>query len=597
MKKEAILHVNLEEFIYPVSRKELVIRLRTAKCDFKKCRLIYWDRTNPYNKKYAEMTCKQRDELFDYFQTKVSFSQVARYQKYFFEITDRNDKVWYYNTWSVTEDEPNDGFFEYLYANGKDVIDSPNWAKGTVYYQIFPERFKNGDIENDPTDVEPWETKPNRENYMGGDLAGIIEKIPYLKDLGVECLYLNPIFKGDFNHKYATTDYYCIDPIFGTNEVFGNLVEECHENGIRVLLDGVFNHTGVHFKQFQDVVEKKEKSEYADWFFINRYPFEITHKDYECVGAYKWMPKLNSANPEVRKFIIGVMDYWIKEYKIDGWRLDVADEVDASVWEDAGVVLREKYPEIILLGETWGYAGKMLRGNQMDSAMNYLFRDALRDYFGREIINVETFDHRINRMLSGYKEETNLLMYNLLDSHDTERFLYWCDEKEERLMLAVTFQMLFPGSPAIYYGDEVGISGGNDPDCRKCMKWKDGQNKKIFDWYKQMIVIRKEHECIRTGQYRTVLSDIKTDIYGFIRFHENEAIYVVLHKGKKKEHITCPVLEEGQYIDLLSQEQFESKNEETVGYYNGDIMEYQAGIEMDLEAYSVRVISKKIRRE
>lgn len=593
MKKEAVFHLNTEEFVYPVSRKQLVFRLRTAKKEIRKCTLVYWDRTDRKKEKRNTLLCCYRDDLFDYFQGEVIFSKIARYQQYYFILEEQSGEKWYYSARELSKHPPDDGFFEYLYVNRTDVIALPEWAKGIVYYQIFPDRFCNGEKENDPAGCMPWGTKPSRENYMGGDLNGIIQKIPYLQELGVECLYLNPIFEGDFNHKYATTDYFQVDPIFGTNDTFKRLVEECHKVNIRIILDGVFNHTGVHFKQFRDVLEKQEKSEYAEWFYINRYPLQITHKDYECVGAYKWMPKLNTANPTVRTFIIGVMDYWIREYHIDGWRLDVADEVDPSVWEEARRVIKERYPDIILLGETWGYGGKMLRGNQLDGVMNYLFRNSVRDYYGKEVITALEFDNQINRMLAAYKEETNLVMYNLLDSHDTERFLYFCKGDKKRLKLATAFQMMFPGSPAIYYGDEVGLTGENDPDCRRCMIWDNTADEELRLWYKKLIAVRKEHTCIKSGKYRTLIADERTNTFAFARFQGKDSCYVILQKENSKEAVRCPVLENGVYVDLLSGKEYISEKADNENFYNGDITEYKAMVQIEPEPYSVKVISKK----
>lgn len=591
MNKEAILHCNTEEFVYPVTRSSLVFRMRAARRDITDCTLIYWDRTKPENRKSQKLKCCYRDKLFDYFQCTVSFSQIARYQKYYFVLTDADNSTGYYAANGLSKTEPEDGFFEYLYVNNTDVATVPGWAKGVIYYQIFPERFCNGDPENDPEGCRPWGTPPDRENFMGGDLEGIIKKIPYLKELGVECLYLNPIFYGDFNHKYATTDYFEIDPAFGTSETFGRLVTECHRAGIRVMLDGVFNHTGVHFGPFQDVLEKQAKSEYRDWFHINHFPVSLTHHDYECVGAYKWMPKLNSANREVREFIIKVMLYWIEKFGIDGWRLDVADEVDPSVWEEARIRIKEKYPDKLLLGETWGYAGKMLRGNQLDSAMNYVFRDAARDYFAKGCISVSEFDSRLNYMLAYYRQETDLVLYNLLDSHDTERFLFFCHENKGLLKLAVAFQMLFPGAPAVYYGDEAGITGGNDPDCRRCMEWGRDADQELFHWYQFFLRLRKEHSCIRRGSFRTIVVDTGTDTYGFVRSDVEESCYILLHKGADSCNIDCPVLEKGVFTEELSGEVFRCEEAGETIFLNQDITEYQGKITMSIPGCSVKVIT------
>ncbi|MBO5621151.1 MAG: glycoside hydrolase family 13 protein, partial [Butyrivibrio sp.] len=492
------------------------------------------------------------DDLFDYYEGKVDFSKVARYQKYFFKLTDCEGRDEFYYATGFSKEEPQDGYFEFLYANQGDVISYPEWTKGAIYYQIFPERFANGDTSNDPPNTQAWGTPPTRENFMGGDLKGVQDKIPYLKDLGIEVIYFNPIFEADFNHKYATTDYYRVDPIFGTNEEFAVLVKELHKAGIKVVLDGVFNHTGIHFKQFHDVIEKGAQSQYYDWFLPNKEKdISVTHKDYECVGAYKYMPKLNSSNPQVRTFILDVMDFWIKEYGIDGWRLDVADEVDSAVWQEARTVLKEKYPDILLLGETWGYGGTLTTGKRLDSVMNYMFRDTLRDYFGFEKISVAEFDARINRMLALYKSETADILYNPLDSHDTERFLLYCGNDVEKFKLAVAFQLMFKGAPAIYYGDEVGITGDNDPDCRKCMEWnEDKQDKGLLDWYKTLINLRKDHDCIKKGSYRTLECNEQDDLIMFERSDDKEKIRVIIHKGSIETAVRVEGLKEG--IDLIS---------------------------------------------
>ncbi|MBP3814753.1 MAG: hypothetical protein ILA12_08875, partial [Butyrivibrio sp.] len=219
----------------------------------------------------------------------------------------------------------------------------------------------------------------------------------------------------------------------------------------------------------------------------------------------------------------------------------------------ARTLLKEKYPQLILLGETWGYGGTLLSGKRLDSVMNYMFRDAARDYFGFEKITVTEFDARINRMLALYKSETADVLYNPLDSHDTERFLFYCGGDVKRLKLAVAFQLLFKGSPAIYYGDEVGITGDNDPDCRKCMEWdKSRQNKELFDWYKVLIKLRKDHECIRKGSYKTINCSDEEDLLVFERSDDKERIRVIIRKGSSDKKVRVEGLEGA--IDLISNE-------------------------------------------
>lgn len=597
MNKAAVLHSNTEDFVYPIARNQLMIRLRTAKKELKECQVIYWNRDGGTEKRQT-MECYARDELFDYFQCKIIFTKVARYQKYYFEMEESQGAQWYFTPYGVTSLPPSEGFFEYLYANQNDVCQTPDWAKGTIYYQIFPDRFFNENPDHAPADCDTWGTLPTRENYMGGNLRGICSKLPYLKELGVECLYLNPVFEGDFNHKYATTDYFRIDPRFGTNEELKELADQCHQQGIRIILDGVFNHTGIHFQFFQDILDRQEQSDYKDWFWIEKFPVTISQYSYECVGAYPYMPKLNTANPDVRDYIIKVMDYWLGEYQIDGWRLDVADEVDSTLWEQARIALKSKYPTSILLGETWGYGGKMLRGNQLDSVMNYMFRDALWDYFGKHCISATVFDHRINTMLALYREETCHLLYNLLDSHDTERFMYVCGENKKILQMASAFQMLFTGSPAIYYGDEAGITGKNDPDCRRCMVWDGHADQELFLWYQKIIAVRKHHPCIREGSYRTIHADDRTNSFAFVRYCQGqercEKIYAAFNNSPEKIKILCPVLEDGEFTDLLSDSGETLKAVPLAGqFYNQDITAYKAAVSLEMQPYAVKILIKK----
>jgi len=569
MTPEMVFHNNTSDYIYPVERNQLIIRLKVKRYASKKCSVIYWNRTTPDVQREVQLESIASDEAWDYFETKLSFSKVARYQKYYFKITDIDDEIFYLTGVGMEREVPQEYFFEFLYANQGDCIEVPEWSKGCVYYQIFPERFCNGDKSNDPKEVQVWGTKPSRDNFMGGDLLGIIEKISYLSVLGIDCIYLNPIFKADFNHKYATTDYFEVDPIFGTNETLKSLVSKCHEAGIKVILDGVFNHVGIHFKQFTDVVEKGEKSPYKDWFLIGSYPFEITHHDYECVGAYKYMPRLNTSNPEVRNYILEIMEFWIEKYDIDGWRLDVADEVDGNVWNLARLLLKEKYPEVILLGETWGNGGNLLDGRKMDCTMNYCFRDAVRDYFAKKTITESEFDNRINHMLGRTRTVTSKAQYNLLDSHDTERFLFFCDGDKDRLKLAVAFQFLFVGAAAIYYGDEIGMTGDNDPDCRGCMKWND-IDENLLGYYRELISIRKRYKILRDGSYKTIAADDSKGLYAFSRKLEKEKLLAFFVRSNISS--ISKVMEE---------------------YFDGDISEPEKVFELETKQGSVLVIKCK----
>lgn len=591
MIKEAVMHRNSYRYIYPSLRNCLNFKIRVGKKDIKSCKLIYFPRTDMDDKKIISMKCFARDRLFDYLEASVYFNKVARYQKYYFELVDTQNKTFYYSVYGVTEEKPGGGYFEFLYANQGDVISVPEWAKGITYYQIFPERFKNGDNRNDPEGCLPWGSMPDRECYMGGDLRGIIQKLDYLKDLGVGCLYLTPVFKADFNHKYATQDYYEVDPAFGSKQDLQELVNGCHLRGMRIILDGVFNHTGIHFEPFEDLLEHQENSVYKDWFHITKYPVTVSSEDYECVGAYKWMPKLNTSNPQVKKFIINVMEYWIGEFEIDGWRLDVADEVDGSLWQEARTILKNKKEDVLLLGETWSLSDKMLEGNQLDSIMNYFFRDAVCDYFAKDKISSGEFDARLNQMYAAYHREFQLMLYNPLGSHDTKRFLSESGGDKRRLKLAAAFQFIFPGSPAIYYGDESGIEGDNDPGCRRCMVWEE-QDKGLLEWYRMLGRLRQEEKALRYGSYNTNICDPDKGLFGCIRKYGNEVIYAVFNKTDSAIKSGVPLLSLSKAQDVIGREEYEVREGNTENCCNADILEYKGKASVELLPYSIKVIKQ-----
>ena len=572
--------------VYLASRKRLVVTIHAAAGDIKTCELLVFPRTAPEKISSYPMKRVIRDEVRDHFTAEVITTDTLRYLKYYFRLIDSTGKLYFQNAWDTSENEPRDGFYEFLYANETNVLKIPEWAKGVIYYQIFPERFADGNPSNNPPGCQKWGTAPNRENYMGGDLAGILEKLEYLESLGVECLYLTPILNGDFNHKYATTDYLEIDPSFGSKETFRELVETCHKYGLKIILDGVFNHCGIHFAPFQDVIEKQELSRYCNWFYIKRFPVEVseTDADYECVGDYGYMPKLNTANPEVQSYIYNVMAFWLNEYHIDGWRLDVADEIDPSLWARIRYRIKSAYPDCLLLGETWGDGFSLLDGKSVDSIMNYVFRDSVRDFFARGSIDAKMFNHRICQMRSHYPEEIRQALFQPLDSHDTERFLWNCKGDIRRLKLAALFQMCFPGAPSIYYGDEIGLNGDNDPDCRRCMEWeKEKQNTEVLSFYKKIISIRKSYSCLRTGNIIPLVC--KKMIYVYLCQSENQHIYVLMNGTEEEYEVRLPVLEIARYKNLLTGESYEAEKLVNTKYFNEDMIPCRGSIKLSLKAF------------
>lgn len=526
MLASAVRHLSFYPYVQPLARDRARFAVEAASGDLAACELVWWKRTEAEQRHRAPLHLRRDDGCRARWEAEIGFPESAHYIKYGFALTDQTGGTAWLNAYGVGDAETPDGCFELLQINETDVLAVPEWAKGCVFYQIFPERFDRH--EPSRADLEPWDTAPTRHNYLGGDLRGIIDRLPYLADLGVECLYLNPIFEGDFNHKYATTDYFRVDPHFGTERDLTELVERAHAAGIRVILDGVFNHCGVHFKPFSDLLKNGEDSPYRDWFYPKRFPIKIDAACYECVGDYPYMPRLNGANPDVRRYVRDVLLHWLEVAHIDGWRFDVADELDrhAVTWWREEV--KRRFPDALLLAETWGDASRLLGPDGFDSAMNYLFRDAAVAFFAGDAISAEVLQRRLDGMLARYPEEIDHAMYNLLGSHDTARFLTEASGEKWRLKLAMAFQMLFPGAPAIYYGDEIGMMGENDPGCRGGMAW-DAIDAELHDWQRAMIALRKRHPALRRGNYRTLAA--RGRLFAFGRELDDDRVTAIFNTG------------------------------------------------------------------
>lgn len=595
MNLAAIEHRPRKEWIYPSTENEIVCRLQTARRDVQQCRFCYSRGSGDKTEK-IRMECFLRDEYRDYYSVRIAFSGAPCYLSYYFELTDGEGcRVRFFSDGMRLAGQSDGRCFRFLWANRNDGYVSPDWCDGRIYYQIFPERFCNGDRGNDPPGTKAWGSAPTRTGFMGGDLKGIIEHLDDLANLGVNALYLTPVFLSPSNHKYDTEDYYRIDPAFGSTEDLKRLVRECHRRDIRILLDGVFNHCGFRFGPFQDVIRRGELSPYKNWFTVHSFPLKTDPPSYSCFGNYNQMPKFNHANPEVRKYLIGVAEYWIRTAGIDGWRLDVADEIETDFWEEFGREIRARFPQTFLMGETWGDAARLVFGNRLDSAMNYLFRNALVDWIATDQIDARAFDFRINRMLALYSEETDRVLYNLLDSHDTSRFLHDCGGRVDKMKLAVGFQMTFVGCPAILYGDEVGLTGANDPDCRGAMIWDtDKRNLELEKWYRKMISVRKSSPLFTRGSYRTILCDGPGNLFGFMRKLDGKAAYVLLNNSDEEREIEVPVLKSGNlFREAVAGTPYRSECAvHPEAFYNADLADYKGLIRISLPSRSIRILQE-----
>ncbi|MBZ4644902.1 MAG: cyclomaltodextrinase / maltogenic alpha-amylase / neopullulanase [Petroclostridium sp.] len=543
MIKEAIFHRSDIPYAFAVGPNQLKVRIRAKINDLVQCFILYDDRYEPAGtEEMIPMRKVASDELFDYFEAIIEIS--TRRPRYQFYLRDKEGFDVWYGEKGFASEAKDAGVFQFPYICDKDIYTIPDWVTDAVVYQIFPERFYNGDKKNDPEKVHKWGEPPKADTFFGGDLKGIIEKLPYLSELGINTIYLTPVFQSPSTHKYDTTDYYMIDPHFGDIETCKELVNECHKIGIRVILDAVFNHCGYDFFAFQDVIKNGKKSKYVDWFNVYSFPVKKSPKpNYETFAKDVWsMPKLMTRNPEVREYLLGVARYWIEEVGIDGWRLDVSNEIDHDFWRAFRKVVKQANPEALIIGEIWHDAGPWLRGDEYDSVMNYLFRDAVIDFFAKKSIGISTFDARLAKTRMIYPDQATYAMFNLLDSHDTERFLTTCEEKEEQLRLAVLFQMTYIGMPMIYYGDEIGMVGENDPDCRRTMIWDEKkQNKELLQFYKKLLQIRNKFTALRKGEFYTWVKDPLTNVYGYLRKHEDETVAILINNGLKERTVEVDV--------------------------------------------------------
>jgi glycosidase len=421
----------------------------------------------------------------------------------------------------------------------------PYWVQDAIFYQIFPDRFADGDPFNNPVNVRSWGSPPTIEGFQGGDLRGIINNLDYLLDLGVNALYLNPIFLSPSTHRYNTTDYYTIDPKLGNLHDFRALLEVAHTNGMRVILDGVFNHCSRGFFAFNDVLENQEHSPYRDWFHIRRIPVDAYSptiaEDYSAWWGFKSLPKFNTDNPAVRRYLLDVARYWI-EQGADGWRLDVPNEInDDHFWADFRQVVKSINRDAYLVGEIWNPDARWVSPNHFDGLMNYPLRDdLLRFLYGT--LTASQFSEKVEGLLQVYPRKNVYAMLNILGTHDTERLLTKLDGDVNKTKLAYLFLFAYPGSPTIYYGDEVGMKGGKDPECRGAFPWdRKAWDHELREWVCALILTRKRLAAMRRGDYRCLFTDDRRRCYAFARRLGDEKILVVMNASPTIRHLRIPV--------------------------------------------------------
>jgi len=435
------------------------------------------------------------------------------------------------------------------------MIKTPDWVKNAVFYQIFPDRFAR----SEPTvkgqwqaaKYEGWDATPTYQGYKGGNLWGVIDKLDYIQDLGANAIYFTPIFQSASNHRYHTHDYYQVDPMLGGNVAFEALIKAAHERDLKVVLDGVFNHASRGFFFFNDILENGPNSPWLDWFKVQGWPLSAYDgskpANYEGWIGDRALPEFNHDNPQVKEYIMQVAEYWLHQ-GIDGWRLDVPNEVDTpGFWQEFRDRVKAVNPDAYIVGEIWGDASHWLDGTQFDGVMNYRFTEAAIAFAGGENyipefcqgelrpyppISAAEYAIRIDALLKLYDWEIQQAQLNLLDSHDTPRMLTTVGEDQDSFMLASVLMMTFPGAPSIFYGDEVGLPGGKDPDCRRVFPEAEQWDVEILKNYKQLIALRHQYAALRTGTYKTLFAD--HDLYVFARILDEEEVIVAVNTSKEQ---------------------------------------------------------------
>ncbi|MFB9770419.1 glycoside hydrolase family 13 protein [Lactiplantibacillus modestisalitolerans] len=371
----------------------------------------------------------------------------------------------------------------------------PTWAGQTVWYQIFPDRFADGDDQRNPGHVRAWGQLPvTRSSVYGGDLAGITDHLDDLATLGINGLYLCPLFAAPSNHKYDPTNEFQIDPQFGDEADLHRLVQVAHAHGMKIMLDAVFNHLGAQAPQWQSVLKFGASSPYADWFDVASWPVRTQPvPNYATFGTEPTMPKLNTQLPAVQAYLAAVARYWTVHFDIDAWRFDVADEVAPVLWRALTATLRTLKPDIYLVGEAWHRAQALVGPGKFDAAMNYPLTRLIAPLFNRTL-SPASYVAKTNRQLMQYRWPNQAVMLNALDTHDTPRLWTTLHGHLARFKAALALLMLLPGSPCLYYGTEIGLRGGADPDNRRCMDWQPtADGRRLREFVKQLVKFRRQN--------------------------------------------------------------------------------------------------------
>lgn len=527
----SITHMPWLEYRHATPEGHAVLRLRTGRGEFTQVAVRTanpYDFPDPFAKgQTLPMAVAYRDDLFDYYEADF-LPQDPRF-KYLFILYADGGRVFKLDGSGLRAGEHTfDDISEcFAYAYVYPAQPMPEWARGSVGYQIFPDRFRRAG--GPDAGLEPWDScRVESTCRFGGNLQGIREAVPYLRELGVTMVYTTPIFTSDSAHRYNTFDYYQIDPLLGTEADLKALCDELHQNGMRIVLDGVFNHSGLGFAPFVDARERGEQSPYRDWFFWD------SREDcgYRTFSHEAYMPKLNLRNPDCAAYFLNVGEYWLKTCGVDGWRLDVSPEVWPDFWRQYHAMMKRVSPDSLMVAECWDDSREWLtQGDMFDSTMHYVLSRNLWKRFCYHSISLPGLDAAVNGAAMLYPKRTQDVLWTFLGSHDTQRALTRAGGDVRMLHGASFFQFTFLGVPIIYYGDELAMEGGSDPDNRRPMRWDDVENNPTRAHFAKLAALRAAHPALRVGAFRTWQAG-EDGLYAYERFTEGEQLLCVLNTAQ-----------------------------------------------------------------
>lgn len=518
------------------------LRFRVQKGVIRSAKLVYNCNKNLWHeyRLEADMVKNFEDCELEYYA--VAVEQTDTRFAYIFQLECCDGKTRYLSEEGLTETfDHNYGyfcFFQYVSQFDCDMMSVSDWVRTASCYQIFPERFAIGSEPKDMSYVNTaWGVKPTPKSYYGGDLNGIREHLDYLVELGVNVLYMTPVFCSPTNHKYEITDYENVDHAFGGNGALKALIDKAHANGMKVILDGVFNHISCRHPFFLDAQKNGKKSPYYNWFFWKE------DGSYATFANVKTMPKLNTANMELIRYFSDVAVMWMRDYGADGWRLDVSDEMSHRFLRHFREAVVAQNPETIIIGEDWHRAVRYLNGDEYDGIMNYGLTKACLDLLAFETINAKMFRDRLVRLYHTFSLAANEKMLNLLGSHDTDRFLTRVHGDNRRYRTAAAIMFFYPGISCVYYGDEIGMEGGYDPDCRRTFDWNDKNwDVQTRELIRRLMALKKQPALSR----------------GELHIDENDGIITIIRRAQQQT-LTLRVNGTGEEKDGLAPFDFEIK--------------------------------------